>query len=76
MPIKNKEQKIKDDYPDRLKSIRSKLGMTQRRLAAELYVTPGAINHWENGDRRIPGPVRKLIEIYELIIEQQRKANG
>ena len=48
----------------RLKKLRMKLNMTQRLLAAEFYVSPGAIALWENGDRQIPGPVRKLIEIY------------
>lgn len=73
MAVSESNKKIKTDYSERLKAIRNKLGMTQRRLAEELYVTAGAINHWEKGDRKIPGPVRKLIEIYELIIERQGK---
>lgn len=49
----------------RLKRLREKMDMTQRALAKEFYVSPGAIALWENGERPIPGPVLKLIEIFE-----------
>ena len=49
----------------RLKALRIELGLSQRELAKEFYVSPGAIAHWENGNRPISGPVLKLIEIYE-----------
>lgn len=49
----------------KLKRLRAALEMTQRELAKEFRVAPGAIAQWETGDRTIPGPVLLLIEIYE-----------
>lgn len=49
----------------RLKKLREYLGYSQRELAQEFHVTSGAIAHWENGVRPIPGPIEKLISIYE-----------
>jgi DNA-binding transcriptional regulator YiaG len=49
----------------RLKALREKLGLTQRDLAREFNTAPGAVGQWETGDRTIPGPVLKLIAIYE-----------
>lgn len=49
----------------RLKKLREYLGYSQRELAHEFQVTSGAIAHWETGVRPIPGPVKKLISIYE-----------
>ena len=55
---------------DRLKKLRSTLGMNQRAFAKEFLVSQGAIALWETGDRTIPGPVLKLIEIYESRIQK------
>jgi transcriptional regulator with XRE-family HTH domain len=52
----------------RLKALRKRLDMTQRELAREFYVSPGAVALWENGNRLVPGPIRKLVEIYEKLI--------
>lgn len=49
----------------RLKALRQNLGLSQRQLAAEFKVSAGAIAQWESGSRPIPGPVIKLIEVYE-----------
>ncbi len=48
----------------RLKELRQLLGYSQRDMAAEFQVTHGAISQWESGDRPIPGPIARLIEIY------------
>ncbi len=61
---------------ERLKDLREKLNMTQRELAEEFYVTAGAINLWESGKRAIPGPARKLIEVYERILVSRRGESG
>ena len=53
------------DYAKRLRSLREALKFSQREMAKEFLVTPGAIAHWESGNRSVPGPVIKLIEIYE-----------
>lgn len=49
----------------RLRQLRENLHLSQRDLAREFQVTPGAIAMWEKGSRPVPGPVQKLIEIYE-----------
>jgi transcriptional regulator with XRE-family HTH domain len=51
--------------PARLHRLREALGFSQRDLAAEFGVAHGAIGLWETGERPIPGPVRRLMEIYE-----------
>ena len=49
----------------RLTTLREALNLTQREMADEFRVTHGAIGLWERGERTIPGPVLKLIEMYE-----------
>lgn len=49
----------------RLKFIRESLGFTQREMADELKVTNGAVALWESGRRPVPGPILRLIELYE-----------
>jgi predicted unusual protein kinase regulating ubiquinone biosynthesis (AarF/ABC1/UbiB family) len=53
------------DWIERLRDLRRLLGWSQRKLARELRVTPGAVSQWESGRRAIPGPVKRLVEIYE-----------
>lgn len=48
----------------RLKELRQLLGYSQREMAAEFQVTHGAISQWESGDRPMPGPIVRLVEIY------------
>lgn len=50
---------------NRLLKIRQELHLSQREMADELGVVHGAIGLWETGKRKIPGPVVKLIELYE-----------
>lgn len=54
-----------DDISSRLKRVREYLGFSQREFAKELGVTNGAIALWESGKRSAPGPVMRLLEIYE-----------
>lgn len=58
------------NYAERLVALRRRLGMTQRDLAQEFLVTPGAIALWETGKRTVPGPVRRLISIYESALKK------
>jgi transcriptional regulator with XRE-family HTH domain len=66
-----KHKTKKDGYPERLQNLRSRMGLSLRELAIEFRVCHGAIHHWENGIRSIPGPVQKLIELYEEKYQQQ-----
>jgi len=49
----------------RLKRLREHLNFSQRDLAKEFKVAPGAIAFWESGARSISGPALKLLELYE-----------
>ncbi|HEY3256606.1 MAG TPA: AarF/UbiB family protein [Polyangiaceae bacterium] len=49
----------------RLRELREVLGLSQRELAKEFKVAHGAIASWESGARALPGPVSKLLDLYE-----------
>jgi len=49
----------------RLRRLRENLKVSQRDLAKEFKVGHGAVSFWESGRRTIPGPILKLMEIYE-----------
>lgn len=53
------------EFSIRLIELRKLLSWSQARLAKEWEVHPGTIALWETGSRSIPGPVKKLIQIYE-----------
>ena len=46
-----------------LRAALKRLKMSQGQLAAYVGVTRGAVSHWAQGVRPVPGPVEKLIEI-------------
>ncbi len=47
------------------RALRKAMGMTQKELAKEFRVTHVSIGLWERGLRTIPGPVLKLMAIFE-----------
>jgi transcriptional regulator with XRE-family HTH domain len=49
----------------RLRRVRECLGLSQRDMAAELDVAHGAVGLWESGARPLPGPVMRLLSLYE-----------
>lgn len=49
----------------RLMKLKKVFGWSQAQLAKEWNVSAGTIGLWESQHRTIPGPVLKLIEIYE-----------
>lgn len=55
----------KQTNSDRLKKIREVMGLTQRECAELFGVVHGAVGLWEAGKRKIPGPVLKLMALYE-----------
>jgi DNA-binding transcriptional regulator YiaG len=70
LPRTNSSKSGKQKEVDRLVQLREALGFTQRDLAVEFMVTHGAVGLWERGERTIPGPVLKLIGIYEERIKE------
>lgn len=58
-------EKQKLNFSKRVKELRIVLGLTQRQLAAEFRVSPGAVALWESGSRKVSGPITKLVELYE-----------
>lgn len=66
MPRQSTSSSAKKKEAERLIKVRQDLGLTQIDLAQEFKVTRQALGMWERGERTIPGPVLKLIEIYEL----------
>lgn len=55
-----------DSPAARLRRVRDTLGLSQRDMAAELDVAHGAVGLWESGARPVPGPVLRLLSLYEL----------
>jgi predicted unusual protein kinase regulating ubiquinone biosynthesis (AarF/ABC1/UbiB family)/DNA-binding transcriptional regulator YiaG len=53
------------DSAARLRRVRDCLGLSQREMAAELDVAHGAVGLWESGARPVPGPVLRLMSLYE-----------
>ena len=55
--------------PEKIRSIRNRLGLTQRELAEKLRVDPVTISRWENG-KGTPRRVYQedLIELYNDFI--------
>jgi predicted unusual protein kinase regulating ubiquinone biosynthesis (AarF/ABC1/UbiB family)/DNA-binding XRE family transcriptional regulator len=49
----------------RLRRVRDRLGLSQREMAAELDVAHGAVGLWESRARPVPGPVLRLLSLYE-----------
>ena len=47
---------VPPDYPQRIKELRARLGLTQVRLAELLNVSFASVNRWENGQAR-PSPL-------------------
>lgn len=45
--------------------MRINLGLSQRELASELLVAPSSVAQWESNTHAVPGPVVRLLELYE-----------
>jgi len=73
MPRQATSLSAKEREAERLTKVRKALGLTQIELAKEFKVTRQGLSLWERGERTIPGPVLKLIEIYEERIAKKKK---
>jgi len=49
--------------PAELRSAREAMGLTQTELAEALETALRTVQHWEAGDRAIPGPVRVALRL-------------
>lgn len=56
-----------------LKRTRTRLGLTQVQLAAQLGVTALAVSFWERGTRKIGGPVARLVMLLGQSAASTRK---
>lgn len=56
----------------RLRVLRATLGMSQSEMAEEFGVSRMAIDWWEGEERTIPGPILKLIALYESRQEKRK----
>jgi predicted unusual protein kinase regulating ubiquinone biosynthesis (AarF/ABC1/UbiB family)/DNA-binding XRE family transcriptional regulator len=67
-----------EEAAGRLVRLRQALGFSQREMASELGVAHGAVGQWETGQRPLPGPVLKLLAIYEaeLGLADDRDGDG
>src|SRR5882724_6636119 len=61
---KTRSKQAQKIQSSRLRSLRETLGLNQRAMALEFNVSHGAIAGWESG-KRMPGPVLRLLELYE-----------
>ena len=53
-----------------IKELRERTGLSQSKFAAKFYTTPVNISHWEQGVRKPPEYVVKMIErILDLELE-------
>jgi DNA-binding transcriptional regulator YiaG len=75
MPRNQPTKALRLKEANRLKRLRDALKLTQVALAQEFNVAQGAIAQWERGDRTLPGPILRLIEIYEsgAVVTGQKK---
>lgn len=48
---------------EEIKKFRKKLGMTQKKFAELLGVSKPTVERWENGEKKITGPVVMLIDL-------------
>jgi transcriptional regulator with XRE-family HTH domain len=56
---------MKPSRAARLRLVRETLGLSQREFAEELGVAPSALAQWETERRSPPGPILRLLALYE-----------
>jgi len=54
---------IHEFSPVDVKTIRKKIGMSQREFAASFGISLGTLRHWEQGNRQPHGPARVLLNL-------------
>ena len=51
-----------ESFPERLKTYRIRMGLSQKKLAEKLGIDPGTIMNWERGKHKPVKEYRKLLE--------------
>jgi len=74
MPRQSPSKSSKAREAARLRALRETLTMTQREMATEFGVSHAAIGWWERAERTIPGPVLKLIGIFEEKLASKKQS--
>ena len=64
-------------FPEKLKYLRTKVGLTQKDFADKLGVSQSSINYWENG-QRIPSieAAAKIANFFNITIESLLDSNN
>lgn len=57
------------EFKDKVKTVRSKLSMSQEMLARELMVSDATINRWENGKSM---PTQKAVRDFNLYCKKRK----
>lgn len=74
---KNEKTEIPDDYSDRIKALRGRLGITQKLLANKLEVSFATVNRWENRQSK-PSPLswKQIEKLYHSkFVEREDEGN-
>jgi transcriptional regulator with XRE-family HTH domain len=54
---------LPDDFPEALKRLRDRLKLTQAEFARRYYLSPSAVQDWEQGRRKPDGPAIALLSL-------------
>jgi putative transcriptional regulator len=70
------ERRYRVHVPERIdvKSIRTRLGMTQEEFALHFGFSVNTLRHWEQGKRQPEGPTRAYLLVIDRAPEAVRKA--
>ena len=60
--------KERQNLATRVRALRTKKQWSQKQMAENFGLTPGAIAHWELGSKYPSGPALKLLELYETLL--------
>src|SRR2546423_10621749 len=80
MPPDPSSLAVPDDYPDRIKRARGRLGLTQQALADRLGVSFSTVNRWENAQTKPSRfywtQIEKLVSSGDQVNQEARPATG
>src|SRR5262249_24492608 len=62
---RHRDESTREREGQRVRGLRELFGWSQSQVAREFGVATAAVSHWEAGERTVPGPVLRLIDLYE-----------